>query len=138
MIDCSPLPNLVEFLSATCLEKYSFLFTSQQSSGFVDLVGVTCNGLCQMFHRTVLRSCETLPMFVGYSPKQFSKLSALQTPIMCVGHVTTSNSMTSSCAQALIANSATPIKTRVLRLVPTCAISTSNVSTCTCETSARK
>ena len=71
VIDCSPLPN---FYRRHIWTNISFLFTSQQSPGFVDVVGVTCNGLCLIFHWTVLRSCENFPVVVGYSPKQFPKL----------------------------------------------------------------
>ena len=61
VIDHSPLPDVYRRHIWTNI---SFLFTSEQSYGFFALVEVTGNGLCPIFHRTVLRSCENLPMFV--------------------------------------------------------------------------
>ena len=50
---------------------------SQHSSSFFNLVEVTLNGLCPIFHWTVFLSCENFPvfqLFVRYSQKQFAKL----------------------------------------------------------------
>ena len=55
----TPLPG---FYQRHIWANISFLFTSQQNSSIFNLVEVTCKGLCSIFHRTVLLSCENLPL----------------------------------------------------------------------------
>ena len=97
--------------------KISFLETSQQSSSFLNLVEVTLNGLCPIFHRTDFLSSENLAVFVSYSKKQFffffdQSLYLESGLITCAGHTTRRRQ---SCVSTLITHSSRPIKTRALR-----------------------
>ena len=93
--DCDLWSPLLDFYRRIWTNT-SFLDTSQQSSSFFNLVTVTLNGICKIFHRKGFLSCENLPLqvFVRYSQKQFAKLcwpvtlAGLWTPITCAGHTT--------------------------------------------------
>ena len=60
LIDYLPLPD---FYQRQIWASIFFIFTSQQSSSSFNLVEVTLNGLCPIFHWTVFLSCEILDFY---------------------------------------------------------------------------
>ena len=63
MIDYSPLPDFHRRI----LDKYFLPGHVTTKFQLFNLVEVTLNGLCPIFHRTVFLSCENLPVLVRYS-----------------------------------------------------------------------
>ena len=120
--------NFTGFLSAYFGQLFPSLIHHNKVPAFFNLVEVTLNGLCPIFHRTVFLSSENLPVFVCNSQKQSLYLDSGL--IMWADHVRWSHHSLTSIVRlqyTLITHSSRPIKMWVLR----CSLYNNKYHVCT-------